>query len=66
MRSSCAEVKWIKKTRETQNVESNTIVEMEFLRLKVADDYNHGIKEVDVANQKIENYQLDRLTRKVK
>lgn len=50
--SSCAEVKWIKKTRKMRNVESNPMVEMEFLCLKVSDDCNHVMKEIDVADQK--------------
>ena len=64
--SSCAEVKWIKKTRKTHNAESNTMVEMEFLLLKISDDYNHGTKEVNVASQKREHYRLERFMRKVK
>ena len=54
--SSCAEGKWIKKTRKTRSAESSSMVEMEFLCLKFADDCNHDMEEVDVANQKRGNH----------
>ena len=40
--------------------------DLELLQLSVADEYNSGIKIVDVANQKRGSYSPIQLTRKIK
>jgi len=56
-------IKWKKLERKVFNVETNQVETMEFLRLNQIDAYNHGMGDVDLADQLRGVYRLDRWVR---
>ena len=46
--------------------EKDSVSELEFLHSSSADDCNHGMKEIDIADQKGGSYRPDRFMRKIK
>ena len=46
--------------------EKDCVVELEFLRLLLVDNFNYDVKKVDAANQKRGSYCPDRLMSKIK
>ena len=64
--SSCSEVRWVKKTKKVWAQEKGCMMELEFLRLSSADNYNGGMGNVDASDQKRLSYRPDRFMRKMK
>ena len=64
--SSCESITWVKKTKKVWVHENDSIMNLEFLRLSSANNYNNGMGDVDIADQKRGSYRPDRFMRKMK
>ena len=63
---SAESIKWIKKKRDVYDKVKKGIVNAEFLRLNINDDYNSQMGHVDVADQLRNYYRMDHWMRKTK
>lgn len=63
---SCKEVKWVIKTKKVWDKVKQKVVEMEFLRLNLIDDYNNGMGHVDLGDQLRNQYRFDHWMHKTK
>ena len=59
-------IKWVTLERQVYNVESGAVETMQFLRLNQIHAYNHGMGDVDLADQLRGVYRLDRFVRNKK
>ena len=63
---SCNVVKWIQKTHQLYDPESEMVWDAHFLRLKVNNSYNQNMKSVDLNDQLCDVYQVGHWIRKYK
>ena len=63
---ACKEIKWIQKKRKVYDKATSTMVDNEFLRLNINDDYNFGMGNVNIADQIRGSYRFDKWSRKFK
>ena len=52
-------IKWKKLEQKVYNIDTNQVETMEFLRLNQIDAYNHGMGDVNLADQLYGVYRLD-------
>ena len=64
--SSFTEIRCVQKTKKAWAQEKDSMAQLEFLWLPSAENCNHGMKEVDVSNQKRRSHPPDRLIRETK
>mgnify|MGYP000036765968 CR=1 FL=1 len=55
---ACHNIKWVVKTRQVWNQTARAMVDVNFLRINVIDDYNHKINAVDVSDQLRNTYRM--------
>ncbi len=56
---SCESIEWVKKERRVWDMERMEMCTMNFLRLNINDEYNTGMNDVDIADQKRNQYRFD-------
>ena len=58
-------IEWVEKEKKVYNIDSNEVESLKFLRLNQIDNYNNGMRDVDVdvADQLRGVYRMDRWTR---
>ena len=57
--NSCAEIKWISKTKKVYDASKKKTINMQFPRLNVVDFYNNNMGNVDLADQLRNYYRID-------
>ena len=62
----CEELKWIVCDKPVHNVDTSTKELLKFLRMRYINDYNHGMGDVDIADQLRNNYRFDHWMRRTK
>jgi len=55
---TCTSIKWIEKTRSVWNQEEKEMVDINFLRVNLIDDYNNKMNAVDISDQLRNNYRM--------
>ena len=56
-------IQWVEKEKMVYNVDIGKVEDLKLLRLNQIDKYNNGMGDVDVADQLIGVYRLDRWVR---
>ena len=64
--TACTSLHWKEKTKKVFSKDAGVMILMRFLRPNITDDYNHGMNNVDQADQLRGTYRFDRWMRKRK